>query len=181
MQAKLLCTVTAAALLSSTTAQADKQVPVDAILAMMDTVPSAPGNPRSTAYRWSRKPSAPAVAHAIARVAPDREWAARMVVYAIHESGLSACASGDGGKSLGTWQLQGVSTETACDPQKAAPVWLAMARRSMADCSALPPAERLAELVSGSCERGRRLARDREVLVLGALASDAESPPVGVE
>jgi hypothetical protein len=147
-------------------------VTVDEVLSMMTRVPGRPGDPRSVAYRWDKKKGAPAVARAIAATAPTRTWAARMVVYAIHESGLQLdpCASGDGGKSLGPWQLGGVREEVACDPAKAAPVWLTMARTSAQDCVKLPPDEAMAELVSGSCGQGRQLSRRREVLTLGALS-----------
>jgi len=146
-------------------------VTADEVLAMMARVPGRPGDPRSTAYRWDKKRGAPSVARAIAQTAPTREWAARMTVYAIHESGLQLepCASGDGGKSLGPWQLGGVREAVACDPDKAAPIWLAKARTSAQDCVKLSPDEAMAELVSGSCGKGRQLARRREVLVLGAL------------
>lgn len=167
-----LCTVVVVTALSSVDVRADERVSVADVLAMMDTMPGAPGDPRSTAaYHWSKKRGAESIARAIAMVAPDREWAARMAVYAIHESGLSVeCLAGDGKKSLGTWQLQGVPEAVACDPAKAAPVWLGRARQSIADCSALPASERMAELASGSCDRGRMIARLRESFVLRALA-----------
>jgi|SRR5579872_733113 len=142
------------------------------VLRMMSTVPGRPGDPRSAAYRWDKKQGAPAVARAIVRTAPTREWAARMVVYAVHESGLQLdpCAEGDGGKSLGPWQVGGVPEKVACDPDQAARVWLRLALQSESDCASLPESERMAELVSGSCAKGHQLARRREVLVLGALA-----------
>lgn len=166
-----LCTVVVAMALSGVDARAESQVSVTDVLAMMDTMPGAPGNPKSVAYHWSKKPGAAAVARAIAATAPDREWAARMAVYTIHESGLaSECIAGDGNKSHGPWQLQGVPEAVACDPAKAAPIWLAMAQKSMSDCSALPPSERMAELASGTCGHGHMVARLRESFVLRALA-----------
>ena len=141
------------------------------VLAMLSRIPGRVNDDRSDAYRWETKRGAPAVARAIAASAPSRLWAARMAVYAVGESGLrtSPCVTGDGGKSLGVWQLSDVGEAVACDPARAAPAWLAKAQKSFADCAALPEGERLAELASGACDRGRRLARHREVLALGAL------------
>ena len=159
-------------------ARAEDNVPVSDVLAMMGTVPAAPGDPKSAAFRWDRTPGADRVARAISATAPDREWAARMVVYAVHESGLKTeCVTGDGGESHGTFQLKGVPEAVACDPMLAAPVWLAKAQKSMEDCSALPAYERMAELASGSCAHGHVLARWRETLVLTALARTAPTPP----
>ena len=39
-------------------------------------------------------------------------------VYAAYESGMRICSSGDGGKSLGTFQLQGVSRAIAANRKK---------------------------------------------------------------
>lgn len=167
----LLCTAMVATVLSGADAVADPQVSVTDVLAMMDTMPGEPGNPKSVAYHWSKKPGAAPVARAIAATAPDREWAARMAVYTVHESGLSTeCVAGDGDRSHGAFQLQGVPNAVACDPMQAAPIWLARARQSIADCAALPESERMAELASGSCERGHQIARLRESFVLRALA-----------
>jgi hypothetical protein len=174
----IICTALATAILcgadaraADSRASAADAVSVTDVLAMMDTMPSAPGDPKTHAYPWSKKRGAATVAQAIAATAPDREWAARMAIYAVHESALSTeCLAGDGGKSRGPWQLQGASSAVACDAMQAAPVWLAMAQRSIADCATLPVAERMAELTSGSCARGRQLARLRETFVLRALA-----------
>jgi len=150
-------------------------VAVDDVLTMMTVVPGAPGDPHSRAHRWDRERGAQRIAEAIAETAPDREWAARMAVYAIHESGLHVeCVEGDGGESLGPFQLKGVSRKVACDPKVAAPVWLAMARASADHCRALPAFERMAELVSGNCGHGHQLARLREAYVLSALAKLSE-------
>jgi hypothetical protein len=171
MNTSVLLGAAVTVILGTAEARSDDRVQVQEVLSMMDTMAAAPGNPKSTAYHWSKEPGAIPIARAIAMVAPDREWAARMAVYAIHESGLSVeCLAGDGKKSLGTWQLQGVPEAVACDPAKAAPVWLGRARQSIADCSALPASERMAELASGSCDRGRMIARLRESFVLRALA-----------
>jgi hypothetical protein len=167
-----LCTVVVAMALSGVRARAEDQVSVTDVLAMMDTMPGAPGDPKSTAaYHWSKKPGAVAVARAITATAPDREWAARMAVYTIHESGLSTeCVAGDGGESRGAFQLKGVPEAVACDPAKATPIWLARAKKSVEDCAALPASERMAELASGSCGKGHMISRLRESFVLRALA-----------
>lgn len=151
---------------------ADLPPTVGDVLAMMAKVPGRAGDPHSAPYRWDQKKSAPAVALAIVHAAPSRLWAARMTVYAIFESSLetTTCVVGDGGKSFGVWQLQ-TDRAVACDPERAAPAWLAKAEQSQRDCARLQDAEQLAELASGSCDKGRRLARAREVLVLGLLGS----------
>lgn len=85
--------------------------------------------------------------------------AALMASYVYFESSVNACpVPGDHGASHGAFQLQGVGVKRACDPIAAAPIWLRMAHRSVADCAWLPVKEQLAELVSGSCGRGRHLA-----------------------
>jgi|HubBroStandDraft_1064217.scaffolds.fasta_scaffold34287_5 hypothetical protein len=171
----LLSAVVTASTLLGAEARAEDPAPratVADVLAFMDTMPGEPGNPKSVAYHWSKKPGALAIAQAIAATAPDREWAARMAVYSIHEGGLSSeCVNGDGGESWGAFQLKDVPHDVACDPAKAAPVWLAMAQRSMQDCAALPVSERMAELASGSCKKGHVVARQRETFVLRALAT----------
>lgn len=167
----LLCATVVVAALSGAVAQAADPISVTDILAMMDTMPGAPGNPKSVAYHWSKKPGAVPIARAIAATAPDREWAARMAVYTVHESSLSTeCVAGDGGESHGAFQLKGVPEAVACDPSQAAPIWLAKARRSIEDCASLPASERMAELTSGSCEHGHQVSRLRESYVLRALA-----------
>jgi hypothetical protein len=118
-----------------------------------------------------RAPDAPVIADGIAvAVAGDelppltgtREGdAALLGLYAYRESSLRACASGDGGRSLGPWQLQRLPPALACAPADAARVWLHVARASFDLCGELPVAERLAALASGSCSRGRRLVRWR--------------------
>ena len=98
---------------------------------------------------------------------PDAErWAARMVVYAWQESRLGwrwdgrklvfdACRSGDGGKAHGYWQIH-ARPELACASADAARLWLRMAKASVHDCGGF------AELMSGSCNRGTRVAAWRE-------------------
>ena len=149
----------------------------DEVLAMMARVPgkNAPG---AKPYAWDRRKHAPKIAAAIAQTAPTREWARRMVVYAVRESGLEPCAVGDGGKALGVWQLQGVGRTVACEPIRALPIWLRKAQRSIEDCAKLklPEDEQLAELLSGSCGLARKLSADRE-----KLAREIEEPAAGVE
>ena len=57
-----------------------------------------------------------------------RESEALMVVFAAKESANQLCPVGDGGKSLGTFQLQGVTADVACHPTLAIPVWIAEPR-----------------------------------------------------
>jgi hypothetical protein len=142
----------------------------DDVLAMMAKLPGV-NRAGAPAYAWDRTQYAGKIADAIVQTAPTRTWAARMVVYAVRESGLQICAVGDGGLSLGPWQLQGVPRTVACEPKRAAPVWLAKARIALADCAKLPEKEQLAELVSGSCDKGRKLASDRESWVEKLSAS----------
>jgi hypothetical protein len=71
-----------------------------------------------------------------------------------------ACKEGDGGKSLGFWQLQ-TRREIGCDVNEAARYWLHWAHGSQTRCAALPLAEQLAELHSGTCARGRKLSAFR--------------------
>lgn len=126
----------------------------DEVIAMMRAI--HPG--------WEHTGDAREIADAISRDAPDRYTAAVETVYAVRESGLRKCAEGDGGKSLGAWQLQGVDRTIACDPRRAAPVWRGMAEDSIERCQANPPGTALAGLVSGSCERGRSIAKSRSEL-----------------
>lgn len=117
--------------------------------------------------RWDHVGNARAVAKAIATVAPDRETAALMTVYAVYEGGNRACAVGDHGRSLGPFQLQGVPRAFACDPTWAARRWLVVAEASRNDCATSEHDDQLAELASGTCSRGVQLARRREALARG--------------
>jgi hypothetical protein len=87
--------------------------------------------------------------------------AALMVVYAIYESGLRKCVSGDGGKSLGTFQLQGWPIEVACNPDEAARAWIRIAKNVQAMCSGNSKMTDLAGLASGYCNRGLKLVTHR--------------------
>jgi hypothetical protein len=130
-----------------------------------------------------RAPDAPVIADGIAVAVAEDELpaltgsregdAALLGVYAYRESSLRACASGDGGKSLGPWQLQRLPPSVACAPADAARVWLHVARASIERCAELPLPERLAALASGSCARGRRLVRWRWEQA-GALLAQVE-------
>lgn len=118
----------------------------------------------------------PAVVDAItAAVANDEELpltgsyrgeAALMLVFAYHESAFKTCAAGDSGKSLGVFQLQRLPRAVACDPARAAVVWLARAHESYAKCSMNDEDARLAALASGNCGHGRVLSARREKLAL---------------
>lgn len=92
--------------------------------------------------------------------------AALAAEYAYRESGNRSCPdhwvkSVDYGKSWGPFQLQGLARGLACNPVYAAGEWLRRAHTSAEHCSSLPLDERLAELASGSCSRGRHLVRWR--------------------
>jgi len=99
--------------------------------------------------------------------------AALLLVWSFAESDWRACVAGDGGRSLGAFQLQMLDEKRACDVPTAAAEWLRRARRSEGVCAVLPPDERLAGLASGACDRGRELARRRVTearALAGALA-----------
>ena len=111
-----------------------------------------------------------AVAAAISRVARSREDACNLALFAAWESANTLQAEGDkdaagAARAFGPWQLHGVPREVAFDPVRAGRVWLGFADASRAACSALPPEERLASLMSGSCDRGREKARHRDEVV----------------
>lgn len=140
-------------------------------LALMRTVPAREKLPDGPGYRWDRVGHADEVAESVSLAAPTRYWAGRMVVYAIFESGLKTDAVGDGGKSLGTWQLSSkvVSREVAFDPARAAGVWLRMAQASEAKCKESPPELRLAALASGDCHVALAKVSARERVVARAI------------
>jgi len=102
-----------------------------------------------------------------------RETEALLVVYAARESANTLCVKGDGGRSLGTFQLQGVSEGVACDPAQAVTAWLGRASASIALCASNAPEERLAALASGSCDHGRLVARARMLLARQIASRDA--------
>jgi hypothetical protein len=129
------------------------------VLELMSRVPEK-AHP-SRAGRYDQAGDAREIAAAIAGVAPERDTAALMTVYAAYESSNQKCVVGDGGRSWGTWQLQYVPREVACDPARAASVWLAMARDASTRCPQSPPDDRLSVLTGGSCSRGVLVARTR--------------------
>lgn len=133
----------------------------DDVLAMMDRAPAHELG--KTPYRWSRQGQANRIAAAIAKVAQSRDEAGDLVVFDLFESNNRLSAVGDHGQSHGPWQLstKRARPEVARDPEKAAAIWLELAARSRKDCAKLPEDEQLAEVASGSCERGRVLARRR--------------------
>jgi hypothetical protein len=133
---------------------------------------------------FAKTPDAPAIADGIVQAVLDDPThltgsatgdVALMALYAVKESGVRRCAVGDGGRALGSLQLQGVPAALACDPASAARIWLGMAHASERSCADLDPDARLAQLVSGSCLRGRQLARSRlreTRAILSSLLSD---------
>lgn len=162
MRTLLLCL---AALLLATIAQAAAPAVTEPdVLRMMDGVPPSKRAPETARYAWQGAGEARAVAHAIAAHAPDCREAARMVVWGVFESGLRSSAVGDGGKSVGVWQLQKkiVGDEVARDPMRAAGAWLAFARASRAACAASPPELRLAALAGGDCAHALEEVAKRE-------------------
>jgi len=97
----------------------------------------------------------------------DDPWmrAAEGAVYAAYEAAVQACPkAGDGGKSFGTWQMQEVREDVACNPLRAFPVWLSRAKQSEVDCRNNPKDEKLAELASGSCFKAKKKVRLRREL-----------------
>jgi hypothetical protein len=95
-----------------------------------------------------------------------------MATYAFHESRWGwhwdgaklvqlECVVGDGGNSFGPWQIQ-THREIGCAVDDAARLWLHMAHRAKSRCGTL------AEVVSGSCYRGRKLVawRDAQAMTL---------------
>lgn len=89
--------------------------------------------------------------------------AALMTTFAFHESRFrlwdpkrpGRCISGDGGRSYGPLQIQGLAEEIACAPAEAAARWLEIARASIGRCGDLTA------LVSGHCGGAPKLARWR--------------------
>jgi hypothetical protein len=100
-------------------------------------------------------------------------------VYMRQESFFKRDAVGDHGRSLGSLQLQGVPRAIAFDYEKATGIWLHLAHQSAEDCRRLPEEEQLAELASGNCGHGHRVARVRARTALGLL--DLITPENGVE
>jgi len=168
---------------------AETAVDTEEVLAMMDLVPSVEvckrGQERlcTQPYRWSHVGQANRIAWSIAHTAKSREQAAYMTVFGIREGGNVVNAVGDGGKSHGEWQLsvEQAPVEVATDPDKAAPIWLHLAEKSWTNCASLPEDEQLAQVASGNCEHGRRLAARRAALVHRVLSNMDGRSYVGVE
>jgi hypothetical protein len=150
---------------------------VDDVLAWMAQIPESEF--RTKPYpRWAKTGAANRIAKAIADHAESREDAVDLAIYACFESGLLLSAAGDGGKSHGPWQISEdhATPSVASDPDQAAVLWLGMAKKSRIDCAKLPEDEQLAELGSGSCDRGRSLARRRARLRDRILADVVAEP-----
>lgn len=144
------------------------------VLAFMKEIPACEDQSRKVCRRpggWDRIGAAQEIAKAISSSARSREEAARMAVFAAFEGGNQKLARGDGGKSRGVFQLQGVPDYVAFTPELAARAWLRLA--DSVACLENPSEERLAALASGSCQRGRALVRGREAIVQKLLAGSA--------
>lgn len=137
----------------------------DDVVGMMRAIPEKAHPTRPG--RYDQAGDAREIAAGIAHVASDRDMAALAAVYAAYESSNQKCAEGDRDangvpRSLGAYQLQGVPREVACDPVRAASVWLALAKDAQANhCRNSDPDDRLSILTGGSCTRGRLVARTR--------------------
>ena len=163
-------------LTSSARAETPARIEVGDVIAMMAKIPNECGLDRSCpwcppgdeacqlrAAGFDRSRDAREIAAVIASAAPSREDAVLSTVYAAFESANHKRARGDGGKSLGPWQMQRLSPEVAFNPALALPVFLDRARRSMEHCGSM------AEYVSGNCDHGRQKAALRAELVAKLL------------
>jgi hypothetical protein len=128
---------------------------------------------------YDRGPDARRIAEAIVKAADGRITggvrldAALMATYSSYESGNTANAKGDGGASLGAWQIKYIG-ETMFDPAAAVVVWRSRAVDSMRVCTArgAAPDEGLASL-AGGCDfaQTRRKVRMRLKAARDALAA----------
>jgi hypothetical protein len=84
-----------------------------------------------------------------------------MAIWSFHESRWKGCVSGDHGRAWGNFQLQGSAISVACEDAQAARIWLRMAHDSDSRCRSLDADARLSQLASGTCARGRTVARFR--------------------
>jgi hypothetical protein len=148
-----------ALLLVASPTVADQHLTQQQVLELMSRVPEK-AHPSRVGH-YDQAGDAREIAAAIANVAPGRETASLMTVYAAYESSMQKCAVGDGGRSLGTWQLQFVPREVACDPARAASVWLSLVKDAQTRCPGSDPDDRLSILTGGSCSRGVLVARTR--------------------
>lgn len=157
-----------------------ESIEVDDVLAIMAKVPNECGLYRSCkwcapedeacqlgAAGFERTPDAREIATAIAAGTSSREETVLGVVYAAYESGNHKCAHGDGGKALGTWQMQRSPSAIACTPALAFSHFLARAHRSMAHCDGS-----MAEYVSGNCDHGTIKAGKRAELVARLMVQE---------
>jgi len=106
-----------------------------------------------------------------------------MAVFAVFESGLDAKAKGDSDSrgvfhAFGAFQLQGAPLRVAYNPRLAAARWLAFAKENEALCTSNAREERFASLASGRCDRGRVLARRREMWAAKVLEAVEETEAV---
>jgi hypothetical protein len=181
---KALCVLFAVTLISIIpTSASAKVVSGVEVLEMMERVPSECSLMRRPPHWCPRGPAgfergrdARLIASAISSVAKSREEAALLAVFSSYESGNFARAVGDGGRSLGAWQIQGIGAG-AFDPYFAASYWLDLANRNIKGCWRNAPDERLASLASGSCFKARAKVRLR-VRLARELAKTASAKEV---
>lgn len=151
---------------------AEPAVSLADVLAMQARIPNCEiGCTETGAYATAG--DALAVAKAIAHAAKAPHDAALAALYAAWESANRKRARGDRGLARGIWQLH-ADPAIADDPERAVFYWFDLARRSRALCHDLPEPEQLAALVSGSCERGRALARRRDEIARGIERAPAD-------
>jgi hypothetical protein len=137
-------------------------VTTDAVMVMMKEIPGEYALDDKPAG-FDRLPYARTIAAAIAQGVTQEsdpwKWASLGVVYEVYESANRRCAIGDGGKSLGPWQLQGVDVSIACNPSRAFAAWLTLAHT--VTCKDLPEDEELSALASGSCNKAHKKVSHR--------------------
>ena len=148
------------------------RIEVDDVLALMAKIPNECGLDRSCPWckvgdeacqlrsaGFERARDAREIAAVIAAGTSSREDAVLSAVYAAFESNNHKRARGDGGMSLGVWQMQRLAPDVAFNPTLALPVFLERAHRSMEHCGTM------AEYVSGNCDHGRQKAAKRAELI----------------
>ena len=168
----------AIALLTTVVPAHAESIEVDDVIALMAKVPNECGLYRSCKWcaledeacqlapaGFERTRDAREIATAIAVGTSNREEIVLGVVYAAFESGNHKCAHGDGGKSLGAWQMQRSPHSIACTPALAFAHFLNRAHRSMTHCGGS-----MAEYVSGNCDHGTVEAGKRAQLVARLLS-----------
>lgn len=118
---------------------------------------------------FDKGPDARRIADAIAHAATGElrgtrlEDAALMATYSSYESGNDAHATGDSGRSHGAWQIKFAPAEVSEQPDRAASIWLSLARDGA--CKGVADDEKLAGL-AGSCtsSAARQKVRQRAQL-----------------